>query len=66
MQKIVNTWLHSSLRQYFNSTGTNWWEPATAFDHVPVYSLQASTSIWQCPNYENGDTDDKRNCRQRP
>lgn len=33
-----NRWLHSPLRQYLNSTGFDWWTPATVFDRPPAYA----------------------------
>ena len=33
-----NRWLHSPLRQYLNSSGFNWWTPATVFDRPPSYA----------------------------
>lgn len=33
-----NRWLHSTLRQFLNATGSNWWQPATVFDRPPAYA----------------------------
>ena len=33
-----NRWLHSPLRQYLNSSGNDWWTPATVFDRPPTYA----------------------------
>ena len=33
-----NRWLHSPLRQYLNSSGFGWWQPATVFDRPPSYA----------------------------
>ena len=33
-----NRWLHSPLRQYLNSNGFGWWQPATVFDRPPSYA----------------------------
>lgn len=30
-------WRHSSIRQWLNGTGTDWWTPATVFDRPPSY-----------------------------
>lgn len=33
-----NRWLHSPLRQYLNSSGSDWWTPQTVFDRPPAYA----------------------------
>lgn len=33
-----NRWLHSPLRKYLNSSGFDWWSPATVFDVAPAYA----------------------------
>ena len=33
-----NRWFHSAIRQYLNSSGTDWWTPQTVFDRPPAYA----------------------------